>query len=280
MRQAVIVFTKVPREGDIKTRLTKERGGILTPEEAKIFYEACLLDVIDVAITACEDEGAELWICHDAGGDGAYLKSLLKGLAHTEKVKGIFADRGGSFDDCMQFAADYIINPQGGTRKADSVIIIGGDLPTLQPATMKKAFAALEKLNQSEAGRRAARQGDDILNPTVGAAIVEAPCQEGGFSLVGYTWVTPFDFYGVFYNSDGITALDMLVSKAEGKRIPFAALEMVPDIDISLDLASIIPVLRSLKLAAATDPGVMVPSRTLAVLGELGLEATALPPER
>lgn len=102
----------------------------------------------------------------------------------------------------------------------------------------------------------------------------------GGFSLVGYTRTTPFDFYDVFYNSDGITALDMLVNKAVAKKIPFTALEMVPDVDIPIDLASIIPVLRSLELAAATDADVMVPRRTMAVLRELGLEATALPPER
>ncbi|MDN5362011.1 MAG: hypothetical protein PWP70_1058 [Moorella sp. (in: firmicutes)] len=280
MRQAVIVFTKVPRIGDIKTRLTKEKGGILTPEEAKILYEACLLDVIEVAMAACEDEGAELWICHDAAGDGAYLQSLLKSLAHPEKVKGVFADRGGSFDDCMQFAADYILKPREGTRKADSVIIIGGDLPTLQPATLKKAFTALARFSQSEAGREVVLQAGNPSTPAIGAALVEAPCQEGGFSLVGYTWATPFDFYGVFYNSDGITALDMLVNKAVAKKIPFTVLEMVPDVDIPIDLASIIPVLRSLELAAATDADVMVPRRTLAVLRELGLEATALPPER
>lgn len=280
MRQAVVVFTKVPRNGDIKTRLTKERGGILTPEEAKLFYEACLLDVIDSGIAACQEEGADFWVCHNAGGDGIYLASLLKGLAHPEKVKGIFADRGGSFDDCMQFAADYIIKPQSGARLADSVIIVGGDLPTLQPTTIKNAFAALEKLSQSEAGRRAVRQYGDVLTPAVGAAFVEAPCQEGGFSLVGYTYVTPFDFHQVFYNMDGITALDMLVKKAGDKKIPFTALEMVPDIDIPLDLASTIPVLRSLELAAVTDPTVMVPRRTLAVLRELGIEATAPLPER
>jgi glycosyltransferase A (GT-A) superfamily protein (DUF2064 family) len=280
LRQAVVVFTKVPRSGDIKTRLTKERGGILTPEEAKIFYEACLLDVIDSVIAVCQEEGADFWVCHDAGGDGAYLSSLLKGLTHPGKVKGIFADRGGSFDDCMQFAADYILKPQSGARLADSVIIIGGDLPTLQPATIKNALAALEKLSQSEAGRQAAGQCNDILTPAVGAAIVEAPCQEGGFSLVGYTCETPFDFHKVFYNMDGITALDMLVKKAGEKKIPFAALEMVPDIDIPIDLASAIPVMCSLELAAVTDPTVMVPRRTLAFLRELGLEAAALPPER
>lgn len=44
MKKAILVFTKVPKVGDCKTRLTEARGGILTPEEAATLYETCLLD--------------------------------------------------------------------------------------------------------------------------------------------------------------------------------------------------------------------------------------------
>lgn len=275
MPDAVVVFTKVPKVGETKTRLTEARGGMLTPEEANLFYQACLLDVCEACLEACRSRGADFWICHDAAGDGAHLELLLSELPHQERFRGLFADQGGSFDNCMQFAADYLLRPGSETRLADSVVIIGGDVPTLQPQTVETALRLLESLSRSQAGQAAARGPG-----APGAALVEAPCQEGGFSLVGLTCSTPFDFQGVFYNREGITALDMLVTKAERARIPLGVLEMVPDVDIPVDLASAIPVLRSLELAARSDSRIFVPRRTLAALRDIGVEATALPAER
>lgn len=281
MRKAVIVFTKVPKAGETKTRLTEARGGMLTPEEANQFYQACLLDTCEACLEACGVQRAAFWICHDAAGDGVYMESLLSGLPNRENLAGLFPDQGGSFDNCMQFAADYMLRPGAAERLAEAVVIIGGDVPTLQPQVVETALRLLETLGQTEAGQRAARSVGSLGGePSLGAALVEAPCQEGGFSVVGLTCATPFDFQGVFYNQEGITALDMLVTKAEKERIPLGVLEMVPDIDIPVDLASAIPVLRSLELAAGWDSRIKVPRRTLSALRELGIEATALPAER
>ena len=79
---------------------------------------------------------------------------------------------------------------------------------------------------------------------------------------------------------DGITALDMVLIKAQEKNVPFACVDMVPDVDIPLDLASMIPVVKSLQLAACYDSEVLPPVNTLKVLQELALEATATPPQR
>ena len=270
MKKAIIVFTKVPKVGDIKTRLTEEKGGILTPEEAKDFYEAFLLDVIDACIAS---KSGEVWICHNKMGDRSYLDSLLEDLTDPGAIKGIFADQGGTFDRCMQYAADYILKEGNADRRADALLIVGGDLPGLQPAYLQTAFDKLEKLATSPAGLQAA----GITNPTgssLGAAIVEGSCQEGGFSIVGYTHTTPFDFDGVFYNQNGITALDALVHKAAGKQIPFGIVPQVPDVDIPVDLASVIPELNALNLAARYDDTIRPARRTLKILEEMGIEAS------
>ena len=273
MQKAIVVFSKVPKIGDIKTRLTTDRGGILTPEEAKQFYEACVLDVIDCCIAS---NSGDLYICYNLKGDRDYLEELLASVSDREVIKGVYPDQGGTFDQCMQYAADYILKDEDGGRLADSVIIVGGDLPTLQPATLRDATAKLERLASSDSGKKAARcaQGSAA---SLGAAIVQGACQEGGFSLVGLTYSTPLNFDGVFYNKDGITALDALVDKASMQNIPFGMVEMIPDVDIPLDLASMITSLNALQLAARFDDEIFLPERTIRVVRELGLEASAAP---
>ena len=276
MRNSIVIFTKVPKAGKTKTRLTTDRGGILTAAEAMALYEGCLLDVINVCIAS---NSGDVRICYDCGGDPDYLQTLLEKVSDRGQITELFPDLGGSFDDCMQYAADYILKENGSPRLADSVMIVGGDIPTLQPGILRDAFTKLKKLAGSEAGR-AVVKAISLANPQLGAAVVEGACQEGGFSIVGYTCTTPFDFTGVFYNQQGITALDMLVHKTAEKKIPLAVVEAVPDVDIPVDLASMIPVVKALRLAAHHDDSILVPVHTLSVLEGIGLESTAPPPQR
>jgi len=273
MRNAIVVFTKVPKLGVTKTRLTTEREGILTPEEAMAFYEGCLLDVINVCIAA---KSGDVWICYNQDGNLNYLENFLGKITHRSQIKGIFADQGGIFDECIQYAADYILKNGDRDRRADSVMIVGGDIPSLQPSILQDAVRKMQSLASSKFGLAVANK-KAIVDCGVGAAIVEAACQEGGFSVIGFTCTTPFDFNGIFYNPDGITALDMLVAKAKNNNIPFAAVEMVPDVDIPIDLASMIPVIRALQLTACYDAGVMVPVHTIHIIEKIGLETSATP---
>jgi hypothetical protein len=78
----------------------------------------------------------------------------------------------------------------------------------------------------------------------------------------------------VFYNQDGGTALDMLVEKADELQIPFGFIQNVPDVDIPVDLASIIPELGAIKLAARYDPAVKIAKWTTSLMEEMGLVTT------
>ena len=276
MRNAIVVFSKVPKLGKTKTRLTTEKGGIMTDEEALAFYEGCVLDVINVCTAA---KSGDVWICYNQDGDSEYLESFLTRTADRAQICGTFADKGGSFDDCIQYAADYILKNGAADRIADSVMIVGGDIPSLQPEMLQGAYAKMAKLARSEAGLAVATKTAQS-NVPIGAAIVEGACQEGGFSIIGFTCETPFDFHKVFYNMDGITALDMLVAKAKDKNIPLATVAMAPDVDIPIDLASMIPVLKALQLSANYDDSVMVPINTIEIMEKIGLESCTTPPQR
>lgn len=275
MKQAIIIFTKVPRAGKVKTRLTEERGGILTAEEAKNLYEAGLMDLIDVCTSV---NNARVWICHDANGDRYYLNTLIAQLKYPERIAGIFADQGGSFDECMQYAAEFLLKPGCEEKLADSVLIVGGDVCGLQINTLTSALAKLEMLSQSPCGQKAAVHRDNG-HLEIGAAMVVSADQEGGFNLAGYTCSTPFDFRTVFYNMQGITALEGLAEKAREHRIPLLPLDIVFDIDLTVDLGSVIPMLNVLEQAAAYDSKVDVPARTIAAMRNIGLQSYAKPVE-
>lgn len=278
MKKAVLVFTKVPKVGDCKTRLTEARGGLLTPEEANALYESLILDVIDVSLSV--GQVADIWICYNKDGDRAYLDTLLAQVNYPQRIAGVFPDLGGSFDDCMQYAMEFILKSGRPERLADILLIIGGDLPTLQSYTLLDALNKLESLSKSEAGQATAVTQAQSEGTPIGAAIVEGACQEGGFSIVGMTCTTPFSFHEVFYNKDGVTALDMLASKVEQGNLPFATVEMVPDVDIPVDLASLIPVLRALEISAKSDHSIQIPKRTMKCLGDIGIQSVTLPPVR
>jgi Uncharacterized protein conserved in bacteria len=269
MRKAIVVFTRVPKVGEIKTRLTVDRGGIFTPEEAKDFYEAFVLDVIEACIAS---NTGDVWICYNQAGDRQYFDEFLTRLSAPDKIKGIFADQGGIFDECIQYAADYILKDGAEDRLADAMLLIGGDLPCLQPGNIKSAFAKMEQLAKSPAGLKAAKNKVPGMN--YGGALIEGSCQEGGFSIVGFTCNTPFNFRGVFYNQDGMTALDMLVEKASEANIPFGLIANVPDVDIPVDLASVIPELAAIKLAAKYDPDIKPAANTISLLEDFGITTT------
>lgn len=275
MKRAIIVFTKVPKVGVVKTRLTEARGGILTPEEANALYESCMLDVIDVALSL---DDVDIWICYNHDGDRTYLDSILAQVSYPQKIAGVFSDNGGSFDDCMQYATDFLLKEGRADRLTDGLLLVGGDLPTLQPYILIDALNKLEKLSETEAGQRAAKTIPTA--PSIGAAIIEGSCQEGGFSIVGVTCTTPFDFHSVFYNMDGITALDVLVAKAERDNVPLGMVEQVPDVDIPVDLASAMPVIRAIELAGKYDSTILVPKRTLKFLNDVGLQSVTMPSVR
>lgn len=275
MRNAIVVFTKVPKAGETKTRLTIDRGGIFTPEEAKEFYEACLLDVIDncVASRCCE-----VYICYNQGGDGNYLKLLLETITEPESIKGIFSDEGGSFDHAMQYAADYIMKEGAPERLADSILIVGGDMPCLQPATIQAAVEKLEIIASSQKALDCAKSRAGCKS-NIGAAIIESADQAGGFNIIGYTCTTPFNFDGVFYNQEGITVLDMVMRKALESNIPLSLVEVVLDIDTPEDLGGLIPVMHTLQLAQQYDATVVSPKRTINFLRKMGIESTAPVPQ-
>ncbi|MEL7567228.1 MAG: DUF2064 domain-containing protein [Dehalobacterium sp.] len=267
-KNALLLFTKAPAPGVTKTRLTEERGGIFTPEEAADFYQAMLLDVADIGCQALsrlnrelssDDENINEYdfvISCPSENDQKKLTELI--IQEDAKLlpKLFINDHGGTFDEHFDDAFRQLF--QMGYH---SVVSVGGDLPTLSVDHIIEAFRWLEKFDaSSERG-----------------GFVQAPCQECGVSLVGYTGQTPMDARGVFYNLNGIPALDAYIAKAAEKGVPAAYLTPVADVDNTGDLAHSISLLRAMAYSSKYQPDLLWAKRTLTWIDEAGIVISTPP---
>jgi glycosyltransferase A (GT-A) superfamily protein (DUF2064 family) len=263
-KHALSLFTKSPQPGITKTRLTERLGGPLTDAEAAQFYRVTLLDVAD-AIRAA------LQICRQKGSEGQSYDFVVSGTPESEipRLQELFRaefpdaatiryiiDRGRTFDE--HFNDHYQQLFAQGYR---SVVCVGGDLPTVAPEFLHRAFQWLAWLDAGS------EQGGMVI----------APCQAAGVSLVGLTADADMDFTGVFYNQRGTSALEAIVSIAKARGVPTTMLEALPDVDNTEDLAHTIAVLKAMAYAMTYQTGIFLPRRTLAWIQENRLVVTTPP---
>jgi glycosyltransferase A (GT-A) superfamily protein (DUF2064 family) len=259
-KHAAVLFTKYPEPGVTKTRLIEENGGALTAEMAADLYRAMVLDTTEVtlrALDACRCRQGlacdfELFISSSPEIDLPKVKALFSREFPDQRID-YLCDRGKNFDEHFNDAFKQVF-----ALGHDSVVCVGGDLPGITPDLLVRSFEWLI--------RRDASSGT--------GAMVLAPCQAAGVSLVGVTKSAAVDFTGVFYNSDGCSALDALVRIAREKELPMAVNEALFDVDFMEDLGHVIAVMNATEHASRFQPELAVPRRTLALIREWGLSTT------
>ena len=267
-KNALVLFTKAPTPGLTKTRLTEARGGILTPQEAAELYQATLLDVADIALLALEncrrERGQEngyepprfdFVISAASEADRAQLRELFVRGGPAATPHHYIIDCGRTFDEHFNDAYRQLF-----AQGYHAVVAIGGDMPTIRPYHIQSAFQWLAYLEQADKG-----------------ALVLAPCQDCGVSLVGVTAGTPIDFSGVFYNLQGVSALDKIVDLCADAGIPLAMLDQISDIDTVGDLAHAITLIRCLSYAVYSQLDLMLPRRTLTWVQRAGIVVSTPP---
>ncbi|MDR1714093.1 MAG: DUF2064 domain-containing protein [Coriobacteriales bacterium] len=279
-RRALLLFCKPPVPGMVKTRLTKERGGNLTAEQAADFFRCSLLDVTDLGLLALDDlesSDALSWIGAEATADTPkksydfFISStapeslqLLQemyaadwGDAPPTRQLNYIVDRGTSFDEHFDDAFNQIFE-----RGYEQVVAIGGDMPLLPREHIPEAFGWLDYLSDLSAD---------------GSALVLAPCQQSGVSLVGLTRTTPINSTGVYYNRSGLPVLDAYTAKLQEVDVPSAFLAPVSDVDGDEDLAHAISCLNAIAEAQRYQPRIYLAVRTLDWIDRMNLKASAPP---
>lgn len=266
-RNAFLLFTKAPAPGVTKTRLTAERGGIFTAEEAADFYRAMLLDVVDIGFQALSELNGKNpasgsgparydFVISCPPGDRGKLEDLFAQTGPRPEPMLFINDNGKTFDEHFDDAFRQLFG-----RGYHAVVAVGGDLPTMPVNQIVQAFQWLEYFDSfSERG-----------------GFVQAPCQECGVSLVGYTAATPMDSTGVYYNLDGVPALDAYIAKAAERGVPVASLTPVADVDDTQDLAHTISLLRAMAYSSQYQPGLFLAKRTLAWIEQAGIVISTPP---
>jgi rSAM/selenodomain-associated transferase 1 len=129
MKRAVIIMTKVPLAGTVKTRLHP----VLSPEECAALAAAFLQDAFGKAQTVCRRTILAI--------SPFYELDKLKNILHSEPlfIEQTGADLGERIFNAFKFAFE---------RNSDAVVMIGTDSPTFPADYIKQAF---EKLKRSDA---------------------------------------------------------------------------------------------------------------------------------
>lgn len=267
MKNTLLLFSKLPEVGLVKTRLTTLKDGVFAPEVASALYHCMLFDVVEICCAALSE--LEARVPRAAGAEGASpaadadeyeLVISTAPASNLDKMRALFedagtwprpivfrADRGASFDEHYNDAFR-----QCWDAGSDCILSMGADMPALTVQDVVRGFDALHGLAAEPRG-----------------GLVMAPDQEMGVSIIGWTRTTDFDHSGVFYNQEGLTVLPAYIAKARSLDLPVVYLPPVPDVDTMQDLMHNITLVEALNYTAPFS-GNTPPYRTAHALDEIG----------
>lgn len=272
-KNALLLFSKLPQPGLVKTRLSTLKDGAFTPEVASALYHCMLFDVVEICCDALDDlevrfpggsgvgasgevkDSYSLIISTTPAGNVDVMRRLFDEAGVWPRDFQIIFDEGASFDEHYNHAFSQAFD-----FGYDTVLSMGADMPTLTRADIVGGFDALHRLDSMQGG-----------------GIVVSPDQEMGVSMIGWTRETEFDHSGVFYNPEGLTVLPAYIEKAREQNLPALYLPAVPDVDTMADLMHSITLIQALCYCAQFDD-VTPPWRTADALRQMGWDEVRVPP--
>lgn len=282
-KNVLLLFSKPPMPGLVKTRLTTLKDGVFEPDVAAALYHCMFFDVVEICCAALGDleerdamsslavteEGGfpcepsderihdvyEIVISTTPASSVDVMRTLFEESGAWPRDLVFIADEGTSFDEHYNHAFAQVFD-----RGADAVLSMGADMPALTKADVVAGFEALHR-----------------LDGLPGGGVVLAPDQEMGVSIVGWTRETPFDHTGVFYNRDGLTVLPAYVDKARRQGLPALYLSPVPDVDTMADLMHAVTLIEALSYCSCYDD-ITPPWRTADALSQIGWDNVRVPP--
>ena len=270
-KQALLIFTKPPLPGVVKTRMTEEYGGFFTMQQAAQFYKNCFYDVCTMGMEAlgelqwandelvASDPSADKitydFFCSTTPAESLeQVRELFDRIGPWPMEINLLVDTGSTFDEHFNDACDQIF-----AQGYEHLVAIGGDVPTMPKSHIIQSFQWL-----------------DYFQTLGKPGFVYAPCQECGTSLVGYSHNTPMNHTGVYYNMDGRPALDGYLAKLQEADVPSAYFDPVADVDEVTDLGHAISCMKAIREAAKYQP-LFVPYRTLNWVEFMGITVSTPP---
>lgn len=195
---ALVLLVKTPRAGAVKTRLAASLGAD-GPAWSAMLYRAFVFDMV----AALEKTPAKLFIALDANGpeDEALWGEDAEGWNVFPQIAGGLGERMTQAFRRM-FAEGF-----------ERVVVLGSDMPDLNPAIPQAALAALD-------------EHDAVIAPAI----------DGGYGLIGFhsRSFNPDVFTGVRFSRDDVFAVQSGRLAALG--LGFKTLSAAADIDEAADL--------------------------------------------
>lgn len=254
-RNAILLFSKVPEPGKVKTRLTPLKDGYFDPKVASALYHCMFFDVVEICCDACSDleddhDSYDIVISSPGEESERKMRALFAESGTWPREIRFIHDDGASFDEHYNDAFARVWN-----LGYDTILSMGCDMPALRRSIVIEGFRRLHDLCEIPGG-----------------GIVLAPDQEMGVSIVGWTAETEFDHTGVFYNQDGLTVLPAYIQKCGRLGLPALYLPDVPDVDTMADLNHNVTLVQALEYCGKFQDDITVPYRTANALREMGYD--------
>jgi len=216
---ALAVMARAPVPGQVKTRLQPH----LSPEQCSELYTALLRDAIELA---CSVRAYAPFLAFTPAEAERYFRRL------APMRMGLISQTGSDLGQRMQGVMERL-DEEG----YSPVVIVGSDLPALQPATLEQAVQSL-------------RNADVCLGPS----------RDGGYYLVGGRRTCAPIFKGIPWGTARV--LEVTIEKSKAAGLTVALLGECADVDTLEDLDRLRLDIRRLRRI----PGARVPVHTEAWL--------------
>ena len=166
-RQRLILFTRYPVPGKVKTRLIPALGA----ERAAGLHRRLTLRALRTAETLCAARGVDLEIRFDGGSEAAMRHWLGDGKLFRPQCEGDLGERmSRAFEESFR-------------EGSPATVIIGADCPGLTSELLSAAFDALSTNR-----------------------VVLGPANDGGYYLIGLSRAAPEIFRGIAWGTDTVFA--------------------------------------------------------------------------
>ncbi|MHA1989141.1 MAG: TIGR04282 family arsenosugar biosynthesis glycosyltransferase [Promethearchaeota archaeon] len=214
MDSTVLIFTKIPIPGLVKTRLTQNT--CLTELDAAKIAKAMLKDTISLASQSVADKIQIGYFPEENLNQVKEIIDRVRAEGYLNKNIELFCQSGSNFD--QRFGSVVKESFKSNTK---FTVVLGADLPFLDPKIINNALEIL------------ANQIDE-------KPIIIGPSSGGGIYLVGITkdfnprWFLDYQLFG------GGLELSKFTNFCLDNKVPLITLPPYGDIDIEEDLVSLI----------------------------------------
>jgi uncharacterized protein len=211
MHSTLLLFTKVPDPGRVKTRLTGAQG--LTPLDASNLYAAILVDIFEIMRTLAQSVDAKLHIAYWPENEGSKIKDLFAGN-HGENVSFFPQDEKQTTSGRIASALENAFG-----EGSDIAVLVFGDQAEIDGRLLRQALRTLEA---------AAEQKEQHL--------VLGPTCDGGTYLIGVTSTLASWLHDAIDCTSSNKAVSRLIVKARNSNVPVTILDELVDLDDIDDL--------------------------------------------